>query len=176
MQTPLWDVVNSNSVRTAIYCAYMTWPWWSNQKNFSHNSPQLHLMCSSARLTKTLVCPSHYCQDCPLTVTVTMSQVSQSTESLLPEQDQTLILEEAQESLPSCTAGTWKEKRLREIVSLCRAGLRHKDHSKTLALLQGRSPMSPTSLAASRTLGICKNSLLMLTRGRDMLIGRCWQN
>lgn len=53
---------------------------------------------------------------------------------------------------------------------LCRAGLMHTDHSKTLALLWGGSPMSSASLTASRNLGISRNSLLVLTRARDMLL------
>lgn len=121
--------------------------------------------------TRTPVCPKHSLQDCPLRVVATVSLISQFTDSLLRGEDQTWVLEGAQESI----ARRWKDKRLRQTAFPCRAGLGHKEHSKALALLQGGPSMSPTSLTASRSLGVCRNSLLMLTTGRDMFIGRCWQ-
>lgn len=43
-----------------------------------------------------------------------------------------------------------KDKRPKKVVTLCRAGLKHKDHSKTRALLQRVSAVSPISLTPSR--------------------------
>lgn len=147
---PLWDSVNSSSVRTSLFFTPITWSWWSNPQNFSYNSLQLHLFCSSAKIHRDSSFPQTFT---PGLHPYSRSHHSQLTDSLLPEWDPTWVLEGAQESLPSCTARKWKNKRLRQTAFPCRASLGHKEHSKALALFQGGPPISLTSLTVSRRLG-----------------------